>query len=109
MLKVDAIASAKAAREPDAATAVAIEPNLAADSFIACLARARHIASPYDYWLLEGALPEEDVSAIAALPFAPLAGAAFNGRRETNNATRVLFQPREPRKISCLSPCRHGV
>jgi len=75
----------------DAAPVAALEPNPVADSFLACLARSVHIASPYDYWLLEGALPEVDVDAIAALPFAPPADAVFNGRRETNNATRVYF------------------
>ncbi len=75
----------------DAAPAAALEPNAVADSFLACLARSAHITSPYDYWLLHAALPEEDVSAIAALPFAPPAGTVFNGRRETNNATRVYF------------------
>ncbi|MGB8871000.1 MAG: 2OG-Fe(II) oxygenase [Rhodomicrobium sp.] len=77
----------------DAAPAAAIEPNPVADSFLACLARSAHIPSPYDYWLLEGALPEEDVSAIAALPFAAPADIVFNGKRETNNATRVYFNP----------------
>ncbi len=75
----------------DAAPAAALEPNPVADSFLACLARSIHIASPYDYWLLEGALPKEDVDAIAALPFAPPSDLVFNGRRETNNATRVYF------------------
>lgn len=35
----------------------------------------------------------EDVTAIAELPFAPPGSAVFNGRRETNNATRVYFNP----------------
>ena len=83
----------------DAATAAGLEPNPVADSFLACLARARHIASPYDYWLLEGALPGEDAVAIAALPFAPPAGAAFSGRRETNNATRVYFNRENQEKF----------
>lgn len=74
-----------------AAQAAALESNPVADSFLSSLSRSRHIASPYDYWLLEGPLPDEDVTAIAALPFAPPADAVFNGRRETNNATRVYF------------------
>ena len=61
--------------------------------FLDCLERARHEAWPYDYWLLERALPERDIDAIASLPFAPPTGLAFNGRRETNNATRVYFTP----------------
>jgi hypothetical protein len=67
--------------------------NPAADAFLACLARAKHVSTPYDYWLLENALPEEDVNAIAALPFAPPQDMTFSGRRETNNATRVYFNP----------------
>jgi hypothetical protein len=75
----------------DAATAAAVEANPVAESFLSCLARARHITSPYDYWLLEAPLPVEDADAIAALPFAAPAEAVFNGKRETNNATRVYF------------------
>jgi hypothetical protein len=62
-----------------------------ADSFLACLARARHVTAPFDYWLLDGALPEADVDAIAALPVAPPADVVFNGRRETNNSSRMFF------------------
>jgi len=75
----------------DTAPAAAATANPVADAFLACLARSKHVTSPFDYWLLEGALPDEDVTAIAALPFAPPSGAVFNGRRETNNATRVYF------------------
>ena len=65
--------------------------NPVADAFLACLDRARHVAQPFDYWLLEGALPEADVDAIAALPVAPPADVVFNGRRETNNSSRMFF------------------
>ncbi len=75
----------------DTAAVAAQEANPVANAFLACLARSKHMTSPYDCWLLEGALPEEDAAAIAALPFAAPEGAIFNGRRETNNATRVYF------------------
>ncbi|MGO9173988.1 MAG: 2OG-Fe(II) oxygenase [Rhodomicrobium sp.] len=75
----------------DTAPAAAAEANPVADAFLACLARSKHVTSPFDYWLLEGALPDEDVTAIAALPFAPPKDTIFNGKRETNNATRVYF------------------
>jgi hypothetical protein len=69
------------------------DTNPVAASFLACLAKAKKVTEPYNYWLLSDALPQEDVTAIAALPFAPPADAVFNGRRETNNATRVYFNP----------------
>ncbi|MGO9986953.1 MAG: 2OG-Fe(II) oxygenase [Rhodomicrobium sp.] len=72
-------------------TAPAAVANPVADSFLACLAQSAHAVTPYDYWLLQAALPDEDVNAIAALPFAPPGDVIFNGRRETNNATRVYF------------------
>ena len=93
----------------DAAPAAAIEPNPVADSFLACLARSAHIPSPYDYWLLEGALPEEDVSAIAALPFAAPADIVFNGKRETNNATRVYFTPENQARFPVCQALGGGV
>jgi hypothetical protein len=65
--------------------------NPVAVSFLACLAGANHATSPFDYWLLEGALPESDVDAIAALPVAPPNDVFFNGRRETNNSSRMFF------------------
>jgi len=70
---------------------VALAQASVADSFLACLERARHATNPFDYWLLDGALPEEDVDAIANLPVAPPADVVFNGRRETNNSSRLFF------------------
>ena len=90
----------------ETAQAAAAQSNPVAEAFLACLARSRHIAVPYDYWLLEGALPQEDVDAIAALPFAPPEGAIFNGRRETNNATRVYFNPENQERFAV---CRRVV
>lgn len=64
-----------------------------ADHFLSCLEKARHVREPFDYWLLDDALPEAVVTGIANLPFAPPRGAIFDGRRETNNSTRVYFTP----------------
>ena len=64
-----------------------------AQSFLACLASARHETRPFDYWLLENPLPDGCCEAIANLPFPPPEGTTFNGRRETNNAVRVYFTP----------------
>lgn len=61
------------------------------EHFVDSLMHATHIAQPYDYWLLENALPQASVDAIASLPFAPPTGAVFDGRRESNNSSRVYF------------------
>jgi hypothetical protein len=65
--------------------------NAVAETVLACLARAKHMTAPFDYWLLEGALPDGDVDAVAGLPVAPPADLVFNGRRETNNSSRLFF------------------
>lgn len=62
-----------------------------ANHFLDCLAHSKHVSAPFDYWLLESALPENDVDAIVELPFAPPACTGFNGRRETNNSSRTFF------------------
>jgi hypothetical protein len=75
------------------ALALATEANPVAEAFVDSLARAKHVAAPYDHWLLDRVLPEEDVSALLALPFLPPQDMIFNGKRETNNAVRVYFNP----------------
>ena len=75
-------------------------PNLVAETFLACLSRARHETTPFDYWLLKGALPTEDVHAIASLPLAPPEGAIFNGKRETNDSLRIFFTPDNQQKFA---------
>jgi hypothetical protein len=76
----------------DAETSVA--PDLESTAtFLAALAAARHIAWPFDHWLLEDAVPPSIAEAVCALPFAPPIGARFDGRREANNSTRVFFSP----------------
>lgn len=68
-------------------------PDAVVASFLASLQTAQHQTSPFDYWLLDKPLPDGFCEAIADLPFAPPEDIVFNGRRETNNATRVLFTP----------------
>ena len=68
-----------------------LQPNAVGAQFLDCLARSRHVTEPFDYWLLERALPDATVSAIAGLPFAPPSASVFDGRRESNNSTRVYF------------------
>jgi len=65
--------------------------NLIADTFLGCLKRAKHLSKPFHHWLLSGALPIEDVEAVANLPLPPPSGVKFDGRRETNNSTRMFF------------------
>ncbi|MGB9151671.1 MAG: 2OG-Fe(II) oxygenase [Alphaproteobacteria bacterium] len=61
--------------------------------FLGCLEKATHINAPYDYWLLENVLPVGMINAIANLPFPPPRNPLFNGRRESNNSTRIYFSP----------------
>jgi hypothetical protein len=70
---------------------LALADNPVAQSFLGCLARAKHVAKPFDYCLLKGALPEAEVDGILALPVTIPSDAVFNGRRETNNAQRIFF------------------
>jgi hypothetical protein len=67
--------------------------NETATQFLSSLAHARHRSSPYDYWLLKEALPPNVCAAIANLPFPAPAQASFDGKRETNNSTRIFFSP----------------
>lgn len=67
--------------------------NPVANSFLSCLRRANHQTAPFDFWLLDDVLPDGYAAEIADLPFAPPSGISFNGRRESNNATRVYFSP----------------
>jgi hypothetical protein len=77
----------------------AAAPLSVADSFLACLASATHVTQPFDYWLLQNALPEADVDAIVGLPVPPPADAVFNGRRETNNSQRIYFTRENQQKF----------
>ena len=69
-----------------------------AESFLACLEKADHKTSPFDYWLLTNPLPKGNCETIASLPFAPPQDSIFNGKRETNNSTRVYFTPENQAK-----------
>lgn len=73
-----------------------------ADSFLDCLARSKHATQPFDYWLLDGALPEQDIDAVTDLPFAPPTAEGFNGRRETNNSARTFFSPENQERFPVI-------
>lgn len=62
-----------------------------------CFAECKHIAVPYDHWLLADVLPLGVVRAITKLPFAPPQAVIYSGRRETNNASRTYFTPENQR------------
>ena len=66
-------------------------PNAVAAHFQACLDRSQHGTDPFRHWLLARALPDATCAAIDALPFAPPSVADTQGRRETNNSTRLFF------------------
>ena len=68
-------------------------PSATVDSLLSSLAAARLEPTPFDHWLLRDVLPAGCCEAIAELPFAPPEAPVFDGRRETNNASRVYFTP----------------
>ncbi len=79
-----------------------IEGNAVARSFPACLGTCDQVTWPFDHWLLTNALPEGFCEAITALPFAPPEDSVFNGKRETNNSTRIYFtEENQARFIVC--------
>lgn len=88
-----------AAGSPNALNPVAVR-------FLTSLGEAVHRRTPYDHWLLDEALPDETLDAIAALPVAPPQGAVFNGTREINNSTRLFFSPENQRRFAV---CREVV
>lgn len=69
-----------------------------ATSFLDCLESARHEIRPFDYWLLDNPLPVGYCDDIAGLPIAPPGEATFDGKRDTNNASRVYFTPENQTK-----------
>lgn len=79
-----------------------------AEHLLGCLARARHVGEPFDYWLLDDALPAWTVDAIADLPFQPPPGMVFNGRRETNNSSRVYFTPENRQRLAACDAVAGG-
>lgn len=74
-----------------AAAVAGVAANPVAESFLACLAKANHQTKPFDFWLLKDALPPEDIEAIGRLPMPPPSNVVYNGRRETNNSSRIYF------------------
>ena len=76
-----------------------LAPDPVADSFLACLKTARHETWPFDYWLLDKALSEQDCDDIAKLPRIKMLGkkapllvvdGAYRGRGGTIKDARML-------------------
>lgn len=79
-----------------------------ADTFLDCLAEAKHETWPFDYWLLKYALPSSEIDALASLPLVPPREAVFNGKRETNNSLRVYCTPENQRKFPVFARLAAG-
>lgn len=60
---------------------------------LSALRKAKHVGQPFDYWLLSDVLPTAVCRGIAGLPVPAPAGHIFDGRRESNNSTRVYASP----------------
>ncbi len=58
---------------------------------LACLDASHCEPHPFRHWLFEGALPDDALAAIDALPVAPPQIADTFGKRETHNSTRLFF------------------
>ncbi|MBI1214398.1 MAG: 2OG-Fe(II) oxygenase [Alphaproteobacteria bacterium] len=66
--------------------------------FVNCLLAASHVRRPFDYWLLDDALPAATADALNDLPVGPPQGAPAYGKRELNNASRVYFSEENQKK-----------
>ena len=73
--------------------------NPTGHALLSACERAECRREPYSTWLLEDVLPEVVCDGVAGLPFAPPQAAVFDGRRETNNSTRVYFNPESQQRF----------
>ena len=62
-----------------------------AEKFLASLHHAGQHQTPYPHWLLNHCLPEDVVDELIALPIQPARIEDTQGRRETNNDSRIHF------------------
>ncbi|SME99932.1 hypothetical protein SAMN06265365_11460 [Tistlia consotensis] len=76
-----------------AAPQSAATPAARRDHFLAALAAAEKGESPYAHWLLSDVLTGDLCDALAALELPEPEAESFDGRRETNNQTRVFLAP----------------
>ena len=68
-------------------------PGHVARQLLRALDEAQPAALPFRHWRVAAPLPAEIASAIAVLPFAPPAVGDSQGKRETNNSTRIFLSP----------------
>jgi hypothetical protein len=66
-----------------------------ADHLLTSLHRAQRGDVPFRHWLLTDLLPEAATDALRALPYVPPVIEDTAGRRETCNASRQFFAPRD--------------
>jgi hypothetical protein len=66
---------------------------------VAALERGSRLTDPYLHWLVADTLPAEAAEGIHDLPIGMPSGLVFNGRRETNNASRTYFNAETHRRF----------
>jgi hypothetical protein len=71
--------------------------------FIKALTQSIRITSPYNHWLLENTLPDLTARHIASLPFEAPKAMTHDGRRESNNSSRIYFTTDHQRKFSIVA------
>ncbi len=91
---------------PEAREAIDTGRPTCAAHLLTSLSQATPVREPYPFWLLADVLPRTIVEAITALPLPPARQAIFDGRRESNNSSRVYFTPRNQAEFSV---CRETV
>jgi len=80
------------------APADAMARNIQA-GFATALARSDRKTVPYRHWLLTDTVPMAVAEEIVTLPIAVPEGLVFNGKRETNNASRTYFDEDNRRRF----------
>jgi hypothetical protein len=85
-----------------------VAPNAIGQQFVRCLDRSDRRTRPFRYWLLANVLPAGTLEAIATLPFPPPSAVAFDGRRETNNSTRVYVTPENQQRFPVCRALAEG-
>jgi len=70
--------------------------------FVSALAASQRKSDPYRHWLLDDILPTAAAEEIVDLPIGLPGGLVFNGRRETNNASRTYFDETGRRRFPVM-------